>query len=185
MLSDAERRELLTIARAAITARVTAQAYGAPRVEGALARCAGAFVTLRQGALLRGCIGYTERDRPLGDVVARCATAAATEDPRFPPVTAAELAGLALEVSVLGPIEPVADLEEIEVGHHGLVVEEGARRGLLLPQVATEWGWDRETFLAQACVKAGLRPDAWNTGACVYRFQAEVFGEEDVPPTTD
>lgn len=107
------------------------------------------------------------------------AVSAAREDPRFEPLRESELEGLEVEVSVLGPLERIdpADPDAIEIGRHGLVVERGHRRGLLLPQVATEWGWNREKFLAQACVKAGLSPDAWHHGAAVYRFAAIVFGE--------
>lgn len=105
--------------------------------------------------------------------------AAALEDPRFQPVESGEVAQIDIEISVLGPVEEVEDPTAIEVGRDGLVVEQGSRRGLLLPQVATEWGWDRETFLAQTCLKAGLPADAWKRGAQVFRFQAEVFGETE------
>jgi uncharacterized protein (TIGR00296 family) len=88
-----------------------------------------------------------------------------------------DLAEVVLEISVLGPAEPLADPAEVEVGRHGLIVEQGTHRGLLLPQVPTEWGWDRETFVSQTCVKAGLAPDAWRTGATLFTFEAEVFGE--------
>ena len=177
MLTAVERRTLLAIARASMTARVAAQAYAAPPADGALARQLGAFVTLRLDETLRGCIGYTDTDRPLAEVVARCAAGATAEDPRFSPLSERELQTVVLEVSVLGPIEPLVDPDRVQVGRDGLIVEEGPRRGLLLPQVATEWGWDRETFLSQACLKAGLRPDAWQSGARLFRFEAEVFGE--------
>jgi AmmeMemoRadiSam system protein A len=142
---------------------------------------AGAFVTLHLGVELRGCIGSLETDRPVTEVVERCAASAAREDPRFLPVTPAELDALDIEVSVLGPLEPLdpVDPAGVEIGRHGLVVEQGSRRGLLLPQVATERGWDQETFLAQACAKAGLPADAWRHGAHVCRFEALVFGEHD------
>ena len=179
MLTEVERRTLLAIARASMTARVAAQAYAAPPADGALARQLGAFVTLRLDETLRGCIGYTDTDQPLGEVVARCAATAAADDPRFSPLSERELQTVVLEVSVLGPIEPLADPDRVQVGRDGLIVEEGPRRGLLLPQVATERGWDRETFLTQTCVKAGLRPDAWKSGARLFRFEAEVFGESE------
>ena len=102
--------------------------------------------------------------------------ASATEDPRFPAVTPLELVEIAIEVSLLGPLE-AADADSVEVGRHGLVVEMRWSRGLLLPQVATEWNWDRETFLTHACRKAGLPGDAWKRGAKLWRFEAEVFGE--------
>jgi AmmeMemoRadiSam system protein A len=103
--------------------------------------------------------------------------AACSADPRFPAVTAGELPDLDLELSLLGRLEPVSSADEIEVGRHGLVVEVGQRRGLLLPQVATEWGWDRETFLAHTCEKAGLPKEAWKRDAKLWRFEAEVFHE--------
>ena len=140
---------------------------------------AGAFVTLRIGGHLRGCIGYPEPDLPLVVVVDRCAVSAALSDPRFPPLTDAEWPDVDLELSVLGPIERVTNLDEIVVGRHGLVVEFGRRRGLLLPQVAVEWKWDAIEFAAQTCVKAGLPRDAFQKGAKLFKFEAEVFGEHD------
>jgi AmmeMemoRadiSam system protein A len=106
--------------------------------------------------------------------------AAAAEDPRFPRVTPEEVPELGVEISVLTPLRPVADPAEVEVGRHGVCVVEGARRGVLLPQVAVEWGCDRETFLDQTCRKAGLPPDAWRHGAQILVFEAEVFGTADV-----
>jgi AmmeMemoRadiSam system protein A len=181
VLSDHDRRRLLEIARAAISARVRGEPYSPPPSEGALAERAGAFVSVHRGGELRGCIGYVEADRPLVEVVARSAAAAVSEDPRFPPVTEEELSQLTIEISVLSPLEPVDQVDTIEVGRHGLVVEDGWRRGLLLPQVATEWGWDRETFLDHTSLKAGLPADAWRRGARIYRFEAEVFGEPLAP----
>ena len=139
----------------------------------------GAFVTLKRGGRLRGCIGTLECRGPLADEIARVAVSAALEDPRFEPLRASELDDLRIEVSVLGPLETIdpQDPAAIVIGSHGLVVEQGRRRGLLLPQVATEWGWDREQFLAQTCVKAGLEPVAWRHGARVHRFTAIVFGD--------
>jgi AmmeMemoRadiSam system protein A len=177
MIAEADRIALLQIARAAIVAHVSGAAWSVPPLDGAAARRAGAFVTLHCNGDLRGCIGHIEPDMPLGRIVARCAVSAASADPRFHAVTASELPHLQLELSVLGELEPVASIEEIEVGRHGLVVEMGWHRGLLLPQVATEWRWDRETFVAQTCQKAGLPADAWQHGASVWRFEAEVFAE--------
>ncbi len=179
MLSPAERTALLRYARDTIAAHLKGSPPP-PRVALEDPRDhSGAFVTLHTGGDLRGCIGFPGSSEPLDEVVGRCAIAAATEDPRFPPLSAEELPGLELEISVLTPIRPVADLTEIEVGRDGLVAQDGFRRGLLLPQVATERRWDRETFLTHTCLKAGLRPDAWRTGAKISRFQAEVFGERD------
>ena len=177
MTSESERTLLLRIARDAIAAHVGGGA--APRVAltGVLAREGGAFVTLTIETHLRGCIGHIGRDEPLGFVIPRCAVAACSSDPRFDPVTAAEVPCLALEISLLEPLEPIAEAGDVTVGRHGLVVERGGRRGLLLPQVATDWGWDAETFLAETCHKAGLHRDAWKHGATLWRFEADVFGE--------
>ncbi len=141
----------------------------------------GVFVTIkRKTGELRGCIG-TFRRAPLEVMVQEAAISAAFQDPRFPPVTPEELPDLTYEISILSPLEPVASLEEIQVGQHGLVVERGWHRGLLLPQVAEEWHWDRETFLQQTCLKAGLPPDCYRDPATrIYRFEALVFGEEDL-----
>ena len=178
MTSDADRQLLLSVARRALTAYVT----GAPAPEAewndVVLRMAGVFVTLHCQGELRGCIGHIEASEPLGRLVARCAVAAGTSDLRFPAVTPAELAHLDIELSILGPLESISTLDHIEIGRHGLLVELGSRRGLLLPQVATEWKWNKETFVAETCRKAGLPPDAWKTGAQIWRFDAEVFGEE-------
>jgi AmmeMemoRadiSam system protein A len=178
MIDATGRRELLEIARAALAARVEGRGFLPPLGLGALARASGAFVTLTQHGELRGCIGCPESDEPLVRVVAQCAAAAAVSDPRFPPVRPEEVPQLHLEISVLGPILPVGEASEIVIGRDGLIVQQGSRRGLLLPQVATDWGWDVQTFLAQTCVKAGLPRDAWRSGAKVFRFEAEVFGEQ-------
>jgi AmmeMemoRadiSam system protein A len=178
MLDERARTALLAIARGAITAYVKGDAPPrAVHATGDLDRPAAAFVTIHNDGELRGCIGHIETNRPLARVVAECAIAACSTDPRFPAVTAGELPHLDLEVSVLGPLEPVNDPEQIIVGRHGLVVEMGWHRGLLLPQVASERNWDRLTFLEQTCHKAGLPRDAWKHGAKVWRFDAEVFSE--------
>jgi len=178
MTDETDRHLFLTLARDAIAAHL--ERKPPPRLQTpAAARPGGAFVSIHNHGDLRGCIGHIEATEPLGTVIARCAVAAATEDPRFRAVTAAELDELDLELSLLGPLEPVSSVDEIELGRHGLVVETGWHRGLLLPQVASEWGWDRETFVAQTCAKAGLPRDAWKHGARLYRFEAEVFGETE------
>jgi AmmeMemoRadiSam system protein A len=183
MTSDTDRRALLQLARDAITAHVLGQPLIQPPLDGAFARHGGAFVTLHSGGELRGCIGHIGDGEPLGHVIPRCAILACSDDPRFPPVGRAELGGLAIELSLLGPLERIARLDDIDIGRHGLIVELGWKRGLLLPQVATEWHWDREMFLAQTCQKAGLPSDAWRHGATVWRFEAEVFGESSSPRT--
>jgi AmmeMemoRadiSam system protein A len=144
--------------------------------------CCGAFVSIHKNGELRGCIGHVAPDASLEETIARCAVAAGTADPRFAPLTASELPGVHIEISVLGPLMLVAAADEIEVGRDGLMVERDGRRGLLLPQVAIEWGWNRETFLAQTCRKAGLPGDAWRHGARLWRFEADVFGEPIAVP---
>jgi AmmeMemoRadiSam system protein A len=177
MTSEADRQLLLGIARRALTAHVTGVPLSGVESNEVLLRPAGAFVTLHRRGDLRGCIGHIEANEPLGLVVARCAVAAGTSDPRFPAVTPGELAHIDIELSILGPLESIAAVDEIEIGRHGLLVEQGWHRGLLLPQVATERKWNREIFVAQTCHKAGLPPDAWKKGAQIWRFVAEVFGE--------
>ena len=117
-------------------------------------------------------------DIPLAAEVIRCAADSASEDPRFPPVSRGELPDLSLEISVLGPLESIdARPDAFTIGVHGLVAEQGFPRGLLLPQVATEWAWDGEQFLRQTCLKAGLPADGWQHGTRIFRFSAEVFGD--------
>jgi AmmeMemoRadiSam system protein A len=180
MTSESDRQELLQIARRAILAHVTGdRSFSIEALAGSLiARPGGAFVTLHCRNELRGCIGHIEADQPVARVVARCAVAACSSDPRFLPVTATELTDLAVELSLLGALEEISGPREIEIGRHGLVVEKGGRKGLLLPQVATEWGWNCEQFLAHTCHKAGLARDAWKHGARLWRFEAEVFGDQ-------
>jgi AmmeMemoRadiSam system protein A len=186
ILGADDRRALLQVAREAIRSclaqgpspEATARGPGheARGTADRLSRRSAAFVTLRRGDELRGCIGHVEADRQLADVVARSAVAAATEDPRFTPVTAGELDQISIEISILGPMQAVSDPSTIDIGRHGLVVHSGTKRGLLLPQVPTEMGWDRRTFLEQLCVKAGLPKGAWRT-AELFAFEAEVFSD--------
>lgn len=177
MFTEAQRQALLELARDAVHAQV---AGGPPPIVAMdLPVATGAFVTLKRDGQLRGCLGTLECRRSLAEEVARCAANAASEDPRFPPVAVPELDDLEVEVSVLGPLELIdpTDPDAIVVGRHGLVVERGSCRGLLLPQVAPEWGWTRDEFLVHTCRKAGLPDDAWQRGARVYRFEADVFGD--------
>jgi AmmeMemoRadiSam system protein A len=183
-LDDPSRHHLLRVARSAI-----ARAIGADLVSRTTAetshplsvavgeRRAGAFVTLHVKGDLRGCIGYPDPELPLLEVVERCAVSAAISDPRFPAVSVEEWRDVEIEISVLGPIEPVGDISEIVIGTHGLIAELGYRRGLLLPQVASERGWTAKEFASQTCFKAGLRGDAWQSGARLFKFEAQVFGE--------
>jgi len=181
MTSDADRTLLLRLAREAITAHVTRvydpEAALRDPESALLLRLGAAFVSLHAHGNLRGCIGHIQANERLGIVVPRCAVSACSSDPRFPPITSAELDDMEIEISLLGPFEPIASAAEIEIGRHGLFVEQGWHRGLLLPQVATEWKWDVEAFLAQTCHKAGLPRDAWKTAATLFRFEAEVFAE--------
>jgi len=185
MLTDAQRRALLAIAWQSVVARVAGEqlAFLPPAN---LPPASGVFVTLKHHGRLQGCLGTLECLQDLGREVVRCAADAATIDPRFAPVTSEQLPGLSVEVSVLGPLEQIDDgrpfSECIVIGRHGLVIERGRRRGVLLPQVATERQWTAEQFLRQTCIKAGLDPDAYRSGATVYRFEAEVFGDDSPAP---
>lgn len=178
-LSPDERRQVLAAARLAVADALANRPPRRVEAEGVLSRRAGVFVSFHRSGDLRGCIGHPEGDQLLAAVVPTCAVAAATQDPRFEPITREELDACVIEVSVLGPITPVADPAEIIVGCHGLIVEQGWHRGLLLPQVAVEYRWDRETFLERTCGKAGLPPDAWTRGARILKFEAEVFDDAD------
>jgi AmmeMemoRadiSam system protein B/AmmeMemoRadiSam system protein A len=181
-LTDEERRELLTLARASIEAALGVGKPPESRLRSqALDTECGAFVTLHKGGRLRGCIGYIRAAKPLRQTVAEMAVQAALHDPRFPAVEASEVPDLDIEISVLSPLETVDDASTIEVGKHGLIVQDAGHSGLLLPQVATEQGWDRETFLDHTCLKAGLPLGSWRReGVTILRFTAEVFGEESL-----
>jgi AmmeMemoRadiSam system protein A len=181
MLSHDQRMILLNIARDSIRCVLEGRPHDVDAVpaDDALRRPAGTFVTLktREGEL-RGCIGSVRAVEPLVRAVASSAVAAAFRDPRFLPLAPGELAEVRLEISVMGPLETVRDIGEIECGRDGLIVSRGRNAGLLLPQVAAEYGWDRETFLDHTCMKAGLEPGAWRDAlTTIERFAAEVFGE--------
>jgi AmmeMemoRadiSam system protein A len=186
VLTETEEKILLRTARAAIASQLDAAPEPSSEPSAALMTPCGAFVTLHErlsdGRLeLRGCIGYIEAGSPLLETVRRAARAAAFHDGRFVPVAAAELPRLEIEISVLSPLAPVRDPAEIVVGEHGIVIRSGMRSGLLLPQVATERGWDRETFLGQTCLKAGLPRQAWKEpGVAIEIFSALVFNERDL-----
>lgn len=176
-LSESEQQQLLRLARQALETSVRNGRLPEAEVRSAaLAEKRGAFVTLHKAGRLRGCIGYIEALKPLSQTVAECAVAAALRDPRFDPVDPGELPLLHLEISVLSPFEEISP-EVIEVGRHGLMISQGWQRGLLLPQVASEWKWDRERFLEETCLKAGLPADAWKRGARIQAFTAQVFSE--------
>jgi len=137
----------------------------------------GAFVTLKVNGQLRGCIGYPIPHKALYETVIEMAVSAASEDYRFQPISLDELGEVKIEISVLTLPKPVKDISEIEIGRHGIIVSKGLNKGLLLPQVPGEWGWDLETFLRHGCLKAGLEEDYWKKGARIEVFSAQVFSE--------
>lgn len=178
--SSQEQRFLLGVARRAIAAALRGLpvdpdtlASGFP--SDALRSPRAAFVTLRRQGRLRGCVGVIQA-KPLYQAIASAAVSAAFQDPRFPPVAAEELPGLEIEISVLSPFFAITP-EQLIAGEHGLLVSDGFHRGLLLPQVARETGWDRERFLEETCLKAGLARSAWKEGARLEAFTAEVFSD--------
>jgi AmmeMemoRadiSam system protein A len=175
--SAEERAEMLRLAHEAIEAALAGRKLELDPTSERLLEPRGAFTTLHLEGSLRGCVGYVYPVKPLCRTVAETASAAAFNDTRFPPVTAEEAPRLKVEISVLSPLVPIA-AEDIEAGRHGLVITLGSRRGLLLPQVALEFGWDAPTFLQETCHKAGLPPDAWERGAIIEAFTAEVFHDE-------
>lgn len=182
MLDDLNKGILLNLARRTLVdhfALGTLPDFRADSPE--LQERKGAFVTLHREGDLRGCIGQLDPDRELFRVVQHCTLSAAFEDPRFPPLQQREMNGLNIEISVLSPLRRVEDIEEINAGRHGLYLVQGSFRGLLLPQVAVQYGWDRQTFLEQTGCKAGLRKSAWKDPRTIlYIFEAEVFSEPEV-----
>jgi AmmeMemoRadiSam system protein A len=179
-LVPAERQELLRVARQSLVEHFAGRGPYQPKpTTPALGEGRGAFVTLHRarGGDLRGCIGMMQSEEPLVHTVARMAVAAATEDGRFESVTASELPDVHIEISALGRMRPIRP-EDVEVGRHGLMIIHRGRRGVLLPQVPVEHGWDRETFLDHTCLKAGLALGTWKQrGVELLGFTAEVFGE--------
>jgi hypothetical protein len=180
-LSSQEKKILLTAARESI--RSIFSEANIPAIDYKrypnLKLKAGAFVTLKIKHELRGCIGYITSDQPLFDTVCEVARHAAVQDPRFPPLTAKEFISVDLEISVLSPMKKISDYSEIKIGEHGLLVEEGYNRGLLLPQVATENNFTVEQFLKSICLKAGLPSDLWQKKTLNLKvFTALVFHEE-------
>ena len=179
-LTEGQREELLALARTTVGEYL--ETGSIPDYESddpALTRRSGAFVTLKKDDELRGCIGHTWADRSLYEVAQQMAVSAATEDSRFPPLTPDELSAITIEISILSPFRRVEDVAQIQVGVHGLMIFAGGRRGLLLPQVPVEQGWDRDEFLDNLCLKAGLPGACWQGGgATIYAFTAVVFGEE-------
>ena len=179
MLSKTDAAILLNIAREAIVHQIKGGDYSpTPREEKALNVNSGCFVTITQEGQLRGCIGNFQSQQPLFQEVATMAVAAASQDPRFQPMGRDELDRFSLEITVLSPLEKIDDTNLIEVGTHGIYIIKGHNRGVLLPQVATEYGWDRETFLRQTCVKAGLPENSWQLpDAEIYIFSGQIIHE--------
>ncbi len=174
-----QRRTLLGIAHESILCVVERREFrDVPPSTPGLTEARGVFTTLYLGGELRGCVGYAAPVSSLYRAVAETARAAAFEDSRFMPVTKDEAQSLEISLSVLSLLFPI-QAEAVELSRHGLVISQGARRGLLLPQVPIEHGWNRETFLEQTCRKAGLPLDAWRKGASIEAFTAEVFSDED------
>ena len=180
-LTEGEQHLLLQIARDSVQSHLLRQPLRLPQVpSGVLTERHGIFVSIHEHGELRGCIGNMNPVEPLFQTASECGIAAAVGDPRFMPLTLGELPEVDFEISVLSLMVQVQDVTEIEVGKHGLFISKDRARGLLLPLVATEYGWDRERFLDETCKKAGLRPGDWKGGAAIYRFDAFVFGERQL-----
>jgi AmmeMemoRadiSam system protein A len=173
-----ERRVLLTLAHQSILSALEGCEISLAAPSPHLAEMRGAFTTIYHQCQLRGCVGYVFPVASLYRTVAETARAAAFEDTRFLPVTSHEAADLGVSLSILSPLTSIRP-EEVEIGRHGLLISQGGHRGLLLPQVPLEHEWDRITFLEQTCRKAGLPQDAWEKGAVIEAFTAEVFGDRD------
>ena len=187
-LNEKEKDDLIALARKAVGSAVQQHKAYAPDAtkDDVLNQERGAFVTLKEEGNLRGCIGYTSASEPLYLTVRDTAMFAALRDPRFPPVSASELSRLDYEISVLSPLRHVMDIQEISVGKHGLLMKNGEREGLLLPQVPVEQHWDRARFLQETCLKAGMSPDCWKDESTdIFRFTAVVFGEHRSPNSAE
>ncbi|MCU1269654.1 MAG: AmmECR1 [Acidobacteriaceae bacterium] len=174
--SPQERKLLLQMAHESILSFLEGREISVPAPSPHLAELRGVFTTLYSDRKLRGCVGFPAPISPVYRAVIETARAAACEDPRFQPISLPEARTVQISISVLSPVQAVSP-NEIIIGRHGLVLSKGAQRGLLLPQVPAEHGWDRITFLQQTCLKAGLSPDAWLSGARIEAFTAEVFAD--------
>lgn len=178
-LSEIERKEILELARASLSETVCHHRLIDPIPRhGVFGTPCGVFVSLHRRGKLRGCIGMVEPKESLGESIAHCAASAASEDPRFAPLSTEEVEETEIEVSVLSALQPIAAVE-IEIGKHGLLIVQGARRGLLLPQVAVEHRLDRERFLQETCQKAGLPRDAWKSETTrIFAFTCQIIGPQ-------
>jgi AmmeMemoRadiSam system protein A len=180
-LDNRQKLSLLSVARRAMRAAVLREPEPTSADAPTMPECSGAFVTLRRRGKLRGCIGQLAVKAPMAGLVAYAAKAAALEDPRFSPVRADEFDEIEIELSLLSEPQAIKP-DQIEAGHHGLIVSRGFQRGLLLPQVATEHGWNGLRLLEETCVKAGLEPDAWKDAQTgILAFTALVFSESEIP----
>ncbi len=178
-ITESDQEELLEFARKTLEAHLDGSQLPTFKTENPnLLRRSGVFVTVEQDGELRGCIGHVRADLPLYQAVQDMSISAATLDPRFPPLTKEELSTIEIEISVLSPLQRVTDNNQIEVGIHGLILYHSDGQGLLLPQVAIEQGWDRESLLENLCLKAGLPENCWRENPSIYSFTAIVFAEE-------
>ncbi len=177
-LADKDKGTLLGLARMAIATYIMDKKIPDPKIdeEGLNTKC-GAFVSLHKDGNLRGCIGVFTSDNPLFKTIPLMAVSAAFEDARFSPVTEEEVKDLDIEISVLTPLKKIENVDEIEIGTHGIYIVKGRHRGVLLPQVAVEQGFDRNLFLDHTCLKAGLKAGAWRDGTEIYTFEAEIFDD--------
>jgi AmmeMemoRadiSam system protein A len=176
-----ERTALLQLAHDAILSALENRERCPFTPSGHISEPRGVFTTVYSNHQLRGCVGYPTATMPLYRAVIETAQSAASSDPRFAPVTLSEAAHLRISISILSPLSPIP-AEEVVVGRHGLIMSQAGRRGLLLPQVPVEHGWNRITFLEQTCRKAGLPPNAWKSGAEIAAFTAEVFADPETKP---
>jgi len=177
-INESDQLLLLKIARDSVHAHLTGRTAQLPEItDGTLAEAHGVFVSIHRRGELRGCIGNIHPVAALYRTTADCAVSAAFGDPRFMPLTTAELPHVGFEISVLSPMEKVMDINAIQIGRDGIFISKRNARGLLLPQVAMTFGWDRDRFLAETCRKAGLAPTEWKDGATIFRFTALVFYE--------
>jgi hypothetical protein len=178
-LTKQNKKELIRIAKEAINTYIRSGDFlDCESQDTSLNYHLGVFVTLRKGEALRGCIGQLQSDDPLYQTVRDTAISAATRDPRFIPVSEEELDQVSIKISILSPLIRVKDISEIEVGVHGVMIIHAGRRGILLPQVPVERGWDRTTFLENVCLKAGFPPDTWKENPQFYSFTTIEFGDE-------
>jgi AmmeMemoRadiSam system protein A len=179
-LDDNNKKELLSLARRAIEEYVLRGKKIEAPTKKEFQEMRGAFVTLTINNKLRGCIGYVIPIQPLAKTIIDCAIAAAVDDPRFPPLKPKEVSQIQIEISLLSSLKKIKNIDEIEVGKHGIMITNGFNRGLLLPQVAVEYKWDKISFLEQTCIKAGLDKNAWkNPETVIEIFTADIFSEQN------